>query len=428
MNGSISVGILAAKNIIAQNKILTDEQTRETYIYQDGGYVSGSICDSILDREIKKSLGDNYNLHHKRNALGYIKDGSLEPMHFSEGYISVKNGYIQLGHRIIIAHHPGIVLRNKLPIIFDPNVDYSSWNDVVLRWVDEKKYVDSLQEFIGYCFTPGQYAKKLLYTYGNHHSGKTTFYEIVKCFLGPENCSDLSLEQLCMPFLTHNLHGKLANIRADVDYSFQPKTLSLIKTLTGNDTFSVDIKYNPVVKRMKNEAKIMLSGNGVPNIPTEGVDDALYDRWLPIPFPNEFQKDDHFIKQFLTKNYLSAILKWALDGLDRLKANKWEFTYNPSIREIEQWFQEGMIPSDVEIFLSECCVPGSDNYVKKSDLHEDYKIWCGNNEYLARPANDFGRKVANNRKWLVTRFQPVIEGEQEECWRGIKLRPRCEYV
>ena len=420
----IAPGILAARRILDDYTIITDERTNETYVYNGGCYYCGILSSNILNKEIRNQLDGNYTITKKRNAMGYINDFSLGPMKFSGGYISVENGYVHLNTRKRIEHHAGVVLRNKFPVTYDPKAEYDDFSAYVLEIVGGiQEYADTIQEYVGYSFVNGQPAKKLLYTYGESDSGKTTLFEILLAFFGQENCSDLSLIQLCDKFLSHNIRNKIANIRADIDYKLVAKSVNLIKSLSGGDTIDVDKKYSVDVIQMKNNAKIFLSGNGVPQLPEEGVDDAFYRRWLPVLFPNRYKPDDDFLDKFLTKESMSGMLNWALDGYDRLKENRWIFSYNPTVESIKEWFAGGILPTAVENFLLECCIQGEDFFIPKTETYELFRLWCEHTGTNPIPVNDFGRKISKNRYCRVRRYRPMIGDEQVECWQGFKKGP-----
>lgn len=419
-----SIGVLAAKKLMERRKIISDRYTGELYVFDNGVYLTGRKSECLLMTELQNLLGDSATINNKKNAYSYIKDAARPTFKRSTGWVCVQNGYLNLGTRRLIQHHDGVMLTHKLPVTYNEEIGTEEWERYVLELVNEQDKVDTLAEMVGYSFQPTQIAKKLFYIWGTRDSGKSTFFEVLRSFWGAENCSELSLYQIVSDkFMLHNLRGKIANIRSDIDYSLGAKTMSILKSLTGDDSISMDVKFVAHATVMTNQAKIILSGNGVPKIPKDENDDAFFSRWIPIEFPNEFEHDPVFKKKYLNEKTMSAILNWALDGYDRLRTRKWGFTYDPGASGVKDWFSSGFVYNDVDIFLGESWViPGKDNTVKHQDLYNAYKSWCDMAGYTPVDIRVFGRYVLNNRMFLVTNYRPGGD-DRERCYRGIKLGP-----
>ena len=60
-------------------------------------------------------------------------------------------------------------------------------------------------------------------------------------------------------------------------------------------------------------------------------DDVFYSRCIPIPFDNPIPKEKQnpfLLKEITTKEEMSGLLNWALEGLDRLFKNNLIVIFN----------------------------------------------------------------------------------------------------
>jgi len=161
------------------------------------------------------------------------------------------------------------------------------------------------------------------------------------------------------------------------------KRPDLFKKLVGGGKDSITVRqiYGKPFD-MINHAKMCFSANGIPILPKD-ADPAYFNRWLPIPFPNVFQgesDDKDIVKTFTTPEQLSAILKWALDGLKRLKKNNWIFTNQPSREELMGFFgavgKKATKEIQIEDFVENCLIHDKEYAVDRSAVYAFYQIWC----------------------------------------------------
>jgi len=234
--------------------------------------------------------------------------------------------------------------------------------------------------------------------------------------------SALSLQQICEKFTNAKLYGKMVNIRSDL-VRVSIKGIENVKPLTGDDFITAQEKgRDPFM--FENQAKVFLSGNETPKIPSTGVTKAFYGRWIPIDFPNRFtgvNKDTDIVKKYTTPEMKSAILNWGIVGLQRLRENNWVFTYSPSVEKVREWFEGGIIYNDVENFIVENCKWNPNEYSLKDKIYEQYKEWCEYKELPVLVDNIFHRMMKHNRVYDVAEFRPTIDGVQRRAWKGIKV-------
>jgi phage/plasmid-associated DNA primase len=95
-------------------------------------------------------------------------------------------------------------------------------------------------------------------------NGKSKFLELLRKFIGGENCCTTELDTLLVSrFEITRLHKKLVCMMGETNFNEMSKT-SILKKLTGGDTVGFEYKNkNPFED--KNYAKILISTNNLPS-------------------------------------------------------------------------------------------------------------------------------------------------------------------
>lgn len=170
-----------------------------------------------------------------------------------------------------------------------------------------------LDEFIGALIYRSQTFKQTFMLYGVGNCGKSTFFKLLRTFIGNHNTSDISLRQ----FGGHTsaaIQGKRLNISDDVGRQLDDEQHENLKKVISGDEITIDRKYkNPVT--FKPQVKCIISCNEFPYF---GGDMALYNRITFIPFEHKF--DNTGFKDDIKKDnkQFSALLIIALRGLARV--------------------------------------------------------------------------------------------------------------
>lgn len=170
-----------------------------------------------------------------------------------------------------------------------------------------------LDEFIGALIFRNQSFKQTFMLYGEGNCGKSTFFKLLRTFIGAHNTSDISLRQ----FGGHTssaIQGKRLNISDDVGKQLDDEQHENLKKLISGDEITIDPKYkNPVT--FKPQVKCIISCNSIPYF---SGDMALYNRITFIPFEHKFENTG--FKDGIKKDnkQFSALLVIALRGLIRV--------------------------------------------------------------------------------------------------------------
>lgn len=181
-------------------------------------------------------------------------------------------------------------------------------------WCNSDKQIRALlDEFIGALIYRSQSFKQTFMLYGQGNCGKSSFFKLLRTFIGGHNTSDISLRQFG-GHTSSTLQGKRLNISDDVGKQLDDEQHENLKKLISGEEITVDPKYkNPVT--FKPQTKCIISCNEIPYF---SGDMALYNRITFIPFEHKFENTG--FKDGIKKDnrQFSALLVIALRGLARV--------------------------------------------------------------------------------------------------------------
>lgn len=405
-----------AAYFLKEYRIITFSDTDEIFIYNDGVYIGGG--DKKISSEAQKLLGDLSNTNIINELLGHIKRSTYtkrESVVEPKNRICLKNEILNHETLDIEPHSPEFFFFNKLPVSYDKNADCPKIRKF-LREVVPEDSIPVLQEMAGYCLYKEYPIHKALMLVGTGYNGKSTYINLLKVFLGQENCSAEPLHQLeTNRFAVASLFGKLANLFADLPARALQET-SFFKMLTGQDLIPAEQKFRNRFSFL-NYAKQIYSCNQIPRSPDDT--DAFFRRWVIINFPNQFKgkaDDKQLIKKLTTDEELSGFLNFAIEGLRRLLEHE-DFSNTKTVDEIRE---EYIRKSDsVHAFVMDCVMMNSESHTEKKQLYTEYADYCRYKNYPTAADNTFHKELA--KKVRVEDYRPLIDGHRVQCWKGIKV-------
>ena len=317
----------------------------------------------------------------------------LEP-----GAVAVENGYVDLR----AAAGDGDALRPlepedyalaKLPVEYDPDATSAPWREFVADVVESAK-IDAVQEYVGYTLHRGEMPfNRALLLVGSGANGKSTFLNVVRELLGPENTETKPVHKFDKDNAVADLYGKLANIDADLsEGSLSSRGLATFKRLVGDDRVTGRHLYEDAFT-FEPAAKHLYACNQVPDVSNivSDNDTAFWRRWVIVQFPNYFPPRDRdpTLEGTLTSDeHLSGVLNWAIEGWGRLMEQgaftNIETTPDETRRLWQSW------GDSADEFLSQCVEtdPSATN-VTTGEAWEVYKEWCRREGKDATGQRDF---------------------------------------
>ena len=207
---------------------------------------------------------------------------------------------------------------------YDPNASCPQFNQFIeVIACKDPLVIQLLWEVIGYILSPDHSAKNLFVFFGVPNSGKSLLANVLISIIGPNCVSSLSIEDLTKNFALSGIVGKHLNVYMDLpNTKIPPEAVGKLKTLTGGDTVTTDVKYQDPVS-FCNTAKMLFGSNFKLSYAN---DEALYKRIVFVPFRYSVPRDQqitNLLEIFLKES--SGICNTAMVAYYKLKARRLQF-------------------------------------------------------------------------------------------------------
>lgn len=401
----------------------TYDDTEEILVYQGGRYIKNG--EKIIKDECQRVVGNQMLTTHIVNeAIGHIQRSTyVNRKNFDRDpeIINLKNGLLNLNtNEFIEGHTPDYLSTIQIPVIYDPIAVCSNISKFFSE-VLKQENIQLAHEIFGHCLVRNYSMQKAFLFIGDGANGKSTFLDLLREFLGGENCSSQSLYALeTIRFAVAELEGKLANIFADLPYS-EISRASMFKMLTGGDAIQAEEKFKQPFSFI-NYAKLLFSTNKPPTIDDDTF--AFWRRWVMINFPNKFEGDseDRYILQKLTTpEELSGLLNLSLEALKKLR-QKGQFSYSKTVDEVSEWYKKASKPEYA--FIEEWCncKVGTEYWISNDELYKAYAIFCRKKDIPAIGKESLGRKMKNIYDHPdIEKAQRRVNGERVWGWSNIEI-------
>jgi len=392
----------------------------------DQGYYARA--DHFIDLAIQAMMQDKWKSEApeavRRYLTPHVEFNSLPPT----GLVNVQNGMLDLSTGELTVHTAAYRTLFQINARWDPDADTKAVDEFVAQILPDDA-IDTWWRFCGYCLLtdlPLPY-RAILALVGPRRTGKSTLLKAMEFFLGPQNCSAVSMDDLTgsgNQFTTASMVGKLLNIDGDAAYEKPVRKINLLKKIASGDTITIEQKFEKGGEGVL-FCKLAFAMNDVPRV---GVtDEAFYDRWLVIPVRQDHRKftpenaetrlNAHMALLAPVQNR-SAWLKRSVEGWQSLvKAG--QFGTETSLKDAKNDFRQRS--DSVYGFWLECT--GEDAELRKiplSSFYVPYQAWTS--ECGMAPVNKW--TFCNRSKELaVEGLIPGLELKKWDQWvcRGRKV-------
>jgi len=427
---------LIVKEIKKNNFIYTtrDDLKSEMWIYNEGIYIPQGksfvkeFCRKILDKTFTTQIANN--IIAKIETDTFIEHDEF----FKTNYVNeipLINGVLNIKTREISKHNPTKIFFNKLPINYNPSSECPNIIEHLGKVLKEEDDVPVILELFGYLLLKEYKIEKAFMFVGDGRNGKSKTIELMKRFLGIENCSSLPLRAMHEEsFSLSELFGKMSNLASDLSRTDLKET-GMIKALVGRDLIQAKRKYLRDLNFV-NYAKMVFATNELPRI--YDTTDGFWTKWVLIEFPYKFITQKEFdllkenekfkhkiinpdiIKELTTKEELSGLLNLALDSLDRLLKNK-DFSYSKGTKEVKDlWIRKS---DSFMAFCLDCLEESFGDKISKKELTKEYFKY--RKKHKISGTSEKSIKITLENLFGVTEFRDW-SGNRERFWEGIKFK------
>jgi putative DNA primase/helicase len=355
-----------------------------------------SKVENVLD-----ALRGITNLPAHHSAPCWIEgDEPCDPM----ALLPCRNGLLHLPTRTLLPLTPRFFAVNGLAFEYDEHApsptEWLAFLDSI--WPNDDASIDTLQEIIGYLLTVDTSFQKLFLIVGPKRSGKGTIARVLRDLIGEGNVCNPTLASFGRDFGKQVLVGKSLAVISDARLSGKTDAASVAEALlsiSGEDSQTIARKFmhdwNGQLR-----VRFLILTNELPRI--ADMSGALASRYIILTMSQSFfGKEDRTLYSRL-RHEIPGILRWALDGRDRLYQRGY-FVQPDSAADMAQQLDD--LGSPIKEFLRDCCEVLAGTRIKKQELFAAWRTWCAmNNQLNVGTAINFGKDL---RAAL-----PHIEGKQ----------------
>lgn len=417
-----------------------DDRLTEIWIYNEGVYEPQGK--SYIKEIVRKILGEATSGQICNEVLFKIEtDTYINPTDFFQNNyldeIPVQNGILHLFTRELKPFDPKKIFFNKLPVYYDPDADCPAIEKHLKDVLGSPDDIEVLYEIMGFLLYKDYFIEKMVMFVGNGRNGKGKTIDLMRRFIGVENCTSVPLTALNEDsYSVSELFGKMVNLAGDLSNTSLKQT-GMLKQTTGRDLLGAKRKFLTNLKFI-NYAKHIFACNHLPKV--YDFSDGFWERWVLFEFPYKFIPqseydalpteeregykilDPEHIDKISSQEELNGLLNKALDGLDRIKENK-EFSYSQGSSEIKKYWVR-----KADSFMAFCMdnlMESSGSKIPKADLRKAYHKYC--KEHKTRGSSDKSISVTLQEMFGVIDGKEYSDGVTTYHWDGVDFQPTSKY-
>ena len=309
-----------------RNNIVVIEETGQTLIYKKGIFVPFPdtwikfLINAYLDDPLESEKDDDdfldvkfttTLLHQVKNRL-HSRIVKLNEFDKFEWRVNCLNGYVDLRDGSFMEHfkfdeNPYLSLI-QIPIYYDKEALCPTINKFLIDvfGVDRVAFI---YEILAYLLYRSNKLQKAFIFFGEAASGKTSFIEMLRSFLGYNNIQDVSIQKINQRFQMGNLRNKMANIYDDLPIK-KIGYIQNFKQIVTNNTLTSELKGIQDLVTWSNFCKQVYTTNDLPEV-GEKTGDDFWRRIILIHCTNFFDngtRDFNIVEKITNLDELSGLL------------------------------------------------------------------------------------------------------------------------
>lgn len=384
-------------------------------------YKKWNMVDDIdILNMIKKNSNHNTISSKTRNEiLEAMKQygRSKVPLPIKNTWVQFKDTLVDINTGEEFSATPEYFVTNPIPYSLNkerfektPNMDR-----IFEEWVG-KENVKKLYQIIAYCLLSDYPIHRIFCFVGAGMNGKSKFLELLRKFIGQDNCCSTELDTLLQSrFEITRLYKKLVCQMGETNFEEMNKT-SQLKKLSGGDLIGFEYKGKTPFEE-KNYAKIIISTNNLPTTTDKTI--GFYRRWMIIDFPNTFSEKKDIIKDIPEEEYECLALKSIALLHDLL--DKREFYNEGSVEERMERYEARS--NFLEKFIRTYTEQDVDGYITKADFFKKFAAWSHENRHRQMSETSLGLAMKKSGIEGSTKYFDWLHegrGGNARVWIGLK--------
>jgi putative DNA primase/helicase len=351
-----------------------------------GGYWNRSASDAVIHRHVVALLGDRFRMQHASNILGVLRASDDLPEDADTVWMNVTNGLLNWETGELRPHSPDHDSDYQFPVTWNPDAIAPRF-ELFLKETLHEEDIETVLRMLGYCLFRGYPVARAFMLVGEGANGKSTLIKVIERMLGKSNTSNTAPQTLGTDkFAVGNLHGKFANLAADVSSTRFTDTAAW-KQVTSGDPVQVEHKNRQAFSSVIYATQVA-SFNELPG--TNDLTRGFLRRWVIVDFPHNFEgREDRELDRDLSAE-ADGIFRLAVEALRRLMQDG-GFSVSDNAQKLINQYRSDSDP--VEQFVEHRVAFDSESRVSASDLYTSYKYWTESNGFALMSSTKFGKRV-----------------------------------
>lgn len=260
---------------------------------------------------------------------------------------------------------------------------------------------------------------KCIICFGDGGTGKSVGFSIMRHLVSKPRTLSQSLNALTKKdFALPALIGKRANIKDEEHASSSDigilKTIIAGEPITCRRMYESDITFTPKVK-------MIFGSNKFPRF--DSFDNSIRRRFLIITLDNIVPKHKRIIglaNKIIKAGELPGIVRWALEGLDRLQSNNFEFTMTKRSEKAMNDLKSSS--SSVAEYIDDNWEASEKHKISAKEIYSQYVTWCRSSGRMPVSSNNFGREMTS----LIGQSCSIQDPITHKIVRGYKAKPKSD--
>lgn len=365
--------------------------------------------DELVERDVQVAVrGRGFSMAQVNNTIKTVKRFSTKEdfapsptiIAFRNGVLDLDNWDIGLIDYSLKEHSHTYKTMSYLDFDYDQSAQCPNWLSFLGEvFEQDPERIKLLQQFFGYLLVYDYRWQKMLVMAGESRSGKGTILTILESIVGKECYVGTNLSKLGRQFGIHSLITAKVAVIGDAKQAGKlniNQAHEMLLNITGGDKTGVERK-NKTDLDMRIPARLIMTANSVPRFADEA--DALYNRYLVLPFRVSFAGREDVTLADKLKLESPGIFNWAVEGLlDLAAAGRFIETAAGREKANEMRVFNNPVGSFAEMFL----VRDKEESVTTEDMFSLYEKFCHGIEIKPTSKIDFSRKLVKAVPWIKT--------------------------
>jgi P4 family phage/plasmid primase-like protien len=376
----------------------------------------------ILNLVRDNSISNTVSTKEKTEILESLKQESRlnKPREMKNTWIQFKDTVVDVLTGDQFFANPKYFVTNPIPYYLNEErfEDTPIMDRIFEEWVG-KEHVQKLYQILAYCLLPSYPIHRIFCFIGSGMNGKSKFLELLRKFIGKDNCCSTELDTLLNSrFEVTRLHKKLVCQMGETNFNEMSKT-SILKKLSGGDLIGFEYKRKDPFEE-NNYAKIIIATNNLPTTTDKTI--GFYRRWMLIDFPNQFSERKDILKEIPEEEYSNLAVKCLRLLKDLLEERC--FDKEGSIEDRMKRYEDKSNP--LNKFWEDCITEDYDSFIFKYEFTKKLNEYCKDNN-LRQISETLTNRFMKDKGIIEGRKYPewyTKEGDKKpflRTWEGVKL-------